>query len=254
MNNIILVDKPAGWTSFDVVAKLRGAIRAKYAARGLRPTKRQLKVGHAGTLDPFATGLLVILLGDACARATEFLKLDKTYEATFRLGQTSSTGDPEGVITKIERSEDREIGEGTEKAVSNTIPTREAVLGALKGLTGHIEQTPPVFSAIKVNGERAYNLARKGHEVTMLPRTVTIYELELLNYTYPDVTVRTAVSSGTYIRTLAEDVGRALGTGAYCLALRRIQVGSMTIDDAFTVEAALRNLEFEDSDYEQDAK
>lgn len=220
MNEILLVDKPAGWTSFDVVAKTRGAIRADYAAQGVKPTKRQLKVGHAGTLDPFATGLLVVLLGDACARAQEFLKLDKVYEATFRLGETSSTGDPEGEKT----------------VVSDTQPTSAAVLEALKGLTGHIEQKPPAFSAIKVGGERAYKLARKGETVEIPTRQVTVYELELLDYSYPFVTVRAHVSSGTYIRSLAEDVGAKLGTGAYCSALRRTRIADWSIEDAMTID------------------
>lgn len=228
MNEIVLIDKPAGWTSFDVVAKFRGAIRAHYKARGQKPTKRQLKVGHAGTLDPFATGLLVILLGDACSRANEFLKLDKVYEATFRLGMTSSTGDPEGEITEIGR-----------KIVTDTQPTREAVLEALERFRGEIDQVPPVYSAIKIGGERAYKLARKGKSVDMPSRRVTVYSLELLEYQYPDITVRTHVSSGTYIRTLAEDVGVALQTGAYCTALRRTKIGTMSIDDAQTITAAL---------------
>lgn len=236
MEDIVLVDKPVGWTSFDVVAKLRGAIRASYAAKGLKPTKRQLKVGHAGTLDPFATGLLVILLGDACSRANEFLKLDKTYEATFRLGQTSTTGDPEGGLTPI----------------SDTQPTREAVLGALKAHTGQIEQIPPVFSAIKIDGQRAYALARKGKEVTIPFRTVTIYELELLEYVYPDIRVRAHVSSGTYIRTLAEDIGKVLGTGAYCAVLRRTAIGDMTIDTTRTVEEVLASIQLENSDEQND--
>lgn len=248
MDEILLVDKPAGWTSFDVVAKIRGAIRATYTTKGLKPTKRQLKVGHAGTLDPFATGLLVILLGDACARSNEFLKLDKVYEATFRLGATSSTGDPEGEITKIERAEDRKIGGSAESTVQNTQPTREAVLGALKRFTGEIQQTPPAFSAIKIQGERAYKLARAGREVEMPTRTVTIYSLELTDYVYPDVTVRAHVSSGTYIRSLAEDVGAALGVGAYCQALRRTSVGSARLMDAESIDSVLGRIQLKNDD------
>lgn len=226
MNDIILVDKPADWTSFDVVAKLRGAVRANYAAKGIKPTKRQLKVGHAGTLDPFATGLLVILLGDACARASDYLKLDKTYEATFCLGATSTTGDPDGDITPV----------------SDTQPSLEAVLETLEGLTGEIEQQPPAFSAIKVNGQRAYKLAREGKEVDLPARTVKIYELELLEYTYPYVRVRASVSSGTYIRTLAEDIGRVLGVGAYCQELRRTRIDGWSVDDAATVDEVVAEL------------
>jgi len=238
MNDILLVDKPAGWTSFDVVAKLRGKIRANYAAQGLKPTKRQLKIGHAGTLDPFATGLLVILLGEACSRSNEFLKLDKVYEATFRLGATSSTGDPEGKLTPV----------------SDTQPASEAVLEALKGLTGQIQQTPPVFSAIKVGGERAYKLARKGKVVDIPSRTVTIYKLELLSYEYPNIQVRAHVSSGTYIRSLAEDVGKRLGVGAYCSELRRAQIGGMSIENALAVEQALQAAELDNSNYHDNDK
>lgn len=220
-DEILLIDKPADWTSFDVVAKIRGKIRAGYAARGEKPTKRQLKVGHAGTLDPFATGLLVILLGDATKKATEFLKLDKVYEATVHLGQTSTTGDPEGELTEINDHQ----------------PTREEVENALQKFVGTITQTPPAYSAIKINGKRAYDLARQGKEVEIPTRQVTIYAVTLLNYTYPEIKLRAHVGSGTYIRTLAEDIGEALGTGAYCLELRRTQISDWHIEDAVKIEA-----------------
>lgn len=220
-NDIILIDKPAGWTSFDVVAKIRGKIRADYKAKGEKPTKRQQKVGHAGTLDPFATGLLIILLGDATKKAGEFLKLDKTYEATIQLGKISTTGDPEGELT----------------AISDDQPTREEVETALTRFHGEITQTPPAFSAIKINGQRAYKLARKGETVEIPTRQVTIHTLELLDYAYPAVTIRTHVGSGTYIRSLAEDIGSALGTGAYCTALRRTQIDHYSIDDACMIES-----------------
>ena len=217
--NLLLIDKPAGWTSFDIVAKIRGMIRARYQAQGIKPTKRQLKVGHTGTLDPFATGLVIILLGDACSRSDEFLKLDKVYEATIRLGQTSTTGDPEGEITDVSTSE----------------PTRDIISDALKQFVGEITQIPPAFSAIKINGQRAYKLARAGKEVEIPSRQVTIHSIELIDYSYPELRIRTHVSSGTYIRTLAEDIGKALGTGAYCTALRRTKVGEYTIDTAVSI-------------------
>lgn len=223
-DEVLFIDKPAGWTSFDVVAKIRGHIRRTYAAQGVKPTKRQLRVGHTGTLDPFATGLLVILLGDATKRSDEFLKLDKVYEATVRLGQTSSTGDPEGELTDV----------------SSRVPTRQEVATALERFVGTIEQRPPAYSAIKINGQRAYKLAREGKAVEMPLRSVTIYSIELLGYTYPALTIRAHVGSGTYIRTLAEDIGQALGVGAYCRQLRRVRVGQMSIDDAITLEAYLR--------------
>lgn len=216
VDGVLLVDKPTGWTSFDVVAKIRGQIRAEYRARGEKPTKRQQKVGHAGTLDPFATGLLVILLGDATKKATEFLKCDKVYEATITLGQTSTTGDPEGELTPM----------------SDAMPTAEEVAQVLSQFMGEITQVPPVFSAIKINGQRAYKLAHAGKEVEIPPRQVTIYSLEQISYEYPLLKIRTHVSSGTYIRTLAEDIGSALGTGAYCSQLRRTRIADWEVMNA----------------------
>lgn len=212
----MLVDKPAGWTSFDVVAKIRGQIRASYRERGEKPTKRQQRVGHAGTLDPFATGLLIILLGDGTKLAGDYLKLDKVYEATFTLGQTSSTGDPEGELA----------------AVSDRVPTQVDVEAALQRFVGEITQTPPAYSAIKINGQRAYKLAREGKAVDMPTRQVTIHSIELIDYSYPDLKIRAHVGSGTYIRTLGEDIGKALGTGAYCSELRRTRVGEWAVEDA----------------------
>lgn len=216
MNDVIYIDKPAGWTSFDVVAKIRGKIRRGYTLAGVKPTKRQLRVGHTGTLDPFATGLLIILLGDATKRSDEFLKLDKVYVATIHLGQTSSTGDPEGEMSEV----------------STHVPTQQEVDDTLRQFVGKIEQIPPGYSAIKINGVRAYKLARKGEVVEIPPRIVTVYDLELLDYVYPDLKIRAHVSSGTYIRTLAEDIGHVLETGAYCSQLRRTQVGEVSIDQA----------------------
>lgn len=213
-NGVLLVDKPAGWTSFDVCAKIRGQIRAEYTARGEKPTKRQLRVGHAGTLDPFATGLLVVLLGDATKKAETLLKFDKTYTATIRLGATSSTGDTEGEITPL----------------SSDVPSKDQVLQALTQFVGTIEQTPPAHSAIKINGQRAYKLARQQREVAMPTRQVTIHALEMQNYAYPDISIRCHVGSGTYIRSLAADIGSALGTGAYCAELRRQSVGPYQLD------------------------
>lgn len=229
-SEILLVDKPAGWTSFDVVAKIRSALRAGYKAAGVQPTKRQLRVGHAGTLDPFATGLLVILCGDACGRSNEFLKLDKVYETTLELGKVSTTGDPEGEITKSEGAQEREI-------------ERQEVEKILAQFVGEIEQTPPVYSAIKINGQRAYKLARAGKSVAMPTRQVTIYALELVAYEPPLVTLRAHVSSGTYIRSLVADIGAALQTGAYCQTLRRTQVGQMSLAEALPLEAVLAAIE-----------
>ena len=222
-DGILLIDKPAGWTSFDVVAKVRGKLRRSYTEQGVKPTKRQLRVGHAGTLDPFATGLLVILLGDATKRATEFLKLDKVYEAEIILGQESTTGDPEGEITTMPQ---------TSSSQGLSLETVEEVL---RQFVGEIRQRPPIFSAIKINGQRAYKLARDGKEVEIPKRTVTIHSLELLDYAYPSLKVRTHVGSGTYIRSLAVDIGRALGTGAYCRKLRRTSVADWDVANAVSV-------------------
>lgn len=212
-NGVLLVDKPAGWTSFDVCAKIRGQVRAEYQAKNEKPTKRQLRVGHAGTLDPFATGLLIILLGDATKQADSYLKQDKIYQATIRLGQTSTTGDPEGEITDV----------------SQRVPSLEDVESALKHFSGQISQTPPAFSAIKVNGQRAYKLAREGKAVEIPSRQVTIHSIDLIAYDYPLLKIRTNVSSGTYIRTLAEDIGQQLEVGAYCQELRRLSIGDLTL-------------------------
>ncbi len=227
MKDMLLIDKPAGWTSFDVVAKIRGSIRAQYVSRGEKPTKRQLRVGHAGTLDPFATGLLIVLLGDECKKAGEFLKLDKVYEATIRLGSTSNTGDPEGEITPV----------------SNAIPDEKAVRSCLESFVGTITQTPPAHSAIKIGGVRAYKLAREGKTVEVPSRQVIIYSLELLEYNYPDIRIRTHVGSGTYIRSLASDIGESLGTGAYCLELRRTKIAEYDVGGVLSVEAASQQLE-----------
>jgi tRNA pseudouridine55 synthase len=207
-NGIILIDKPAGMTSFGVVARVRRVLSQQVG--------KKVKVGHTGTLDPFATGLMILVTGKECKNAGHYTKLDKVYEATFKLGEVSTTGDPEGELT----------------AVSGRQPSREEVEAALKKLTGEIEQRPPIFSAIKINGHRAYKLARNGEEVEIPLRNVTVYSLELLDYSYPEVKVRTHVSSGTYIRSLCVDLGEALETGAYCTHLRRISISKWSVYDA----------------------
>lgn len=208
MDEIILIDKPTGMTSFGVVARLRRKISEQIG--------HKVKVGHAGTLDPFATGLMILLVGKATKQSDEFLKLDKWYEATICLGKTSSTGDPEGELTEI----------------SDKIPTKQQVFQALEQFRGEIEQIPPVFSAIKIGGQRAYKLARQGKSVDMPSRSVQIYELDLVEYNYPILKIKTHVSSGTYIRTLAEDIGKSLGTGAYCQELRRTKIAKYNVDEA----------------------
>ena len=233
MDQVILIDKPAGWTSFDVVAKIRSDLR-KNSPQSSVNGKQKLKVGHSGTLDPFATGLLIILIGSATKRQDEFMKQDKVYEATFRLGAVSTTGDPEGEITERGMLND-ERREAT-PTTNYHLPSTEEVQKALAKFVGEITQVPPQYSAIKVNGKKAYELARAGKKVELKPRQVTIYSLELLEYVWPEIKVRAHVSSGTYIRTLAEDIGNELGTGAYCLELRRTKIGGYEVKDAKTIE------------------
>ncbi|MDO4611248.1 MAG: tRNA pseudouridine(55) synthase TruB [Candidatus Saccharibacteria bacterium] len=207
-DNIILVDKPAGISSFGVVAKVRGALKSKF--------NKKVKIGHTGTLDPFATGLLILLSGKMTKKSDEFLKKDKEYEATIKLGETSTTGDPEGEVAKI----------------NDKIPTESEVKECLNFFLGEIEQTVPKFSAVKINGRRAYDLARKGANFETPTRKVKIYDIELLEYNYPTLKIKTKVSSGTYIRTLGEDIGKKLETGAYLTALRRLKIDNFDVKDA----------------------
>ena len=212
---IILIEKPSNMTSFGVVARVRRQLS--------EVAGKKVKVGHCGTLDPFATGLLILVTGKQTKNAGEFMKKDKVYEAAVRLGQVSTSGDPEGEITEY----------------SDAKPSREDVEKVILRFTGEIEQTPPMFSAIKINGQRAYKLARKGEVVEIPKRTVMIHSLEILDYSYPELKIRTHVSSGTYIRSLAEDIGLALGTGAYCSELRRTKIADWDVADVtreFTIE------------------
>ena len=207
-DQIILVDKPAGISSFGVVARVRRELRDEFG--------HKVKLGHTGTLDPFATGLLILLSGKMTKHSNEFLKHDKVYEATLKLGYTSTTGDPEGEIVK-QADKDLKIDD-----IKNTI----------QQFIGTILQTPPKFSAIKINGQRAYKLARKGEDFEIPSRKVTIYSIDILDYNYPELKIRAHVSSGTYIRTLAEDIGKKLGTGAYLTALRRTKIADYDVKDA----------------------
>ena len=211
-DRVILVDKPAGMSSFGAVARVRRKLRDEFG--------HKVKVGHTGTLDPFATGLLILLSGKFTKKSNEFLKLDKAYEATVKLGYVSDTGDTEG---KIEKRNDRKI-------------ELKEIQEILKRFIGDIEQVPPKFSAIKINGQRAYKLARKDADFEMPSRKVTIYKIEILKYEYPILKIRCHVSSGTYIRTLAEDIGKTLGTGAYCLELRRLKIGDFDVKNAEKLE------------------
>ncbi|MDB5186717.1 MAG: truB [Candidatus Saccharibacteria bacterium] len=207
-DGIILIDKPAEMTSFGVVARVRRVLT--------QAAQKKVKVGHTGTLDPFATGLMILVIGKECKNAETYSKLDKVYEATFHLGQTSTTGDPEGELTDV----------------SDVQPTKAQVQAALAQFTGVIMQRPPIFSAIKINGKRAYKSARSGEVIEIPERPVTIHSLELIDYTYPEVKVRAHVGSGTYIRSLCVDVGEVLETGAYCTQLRRTKIAEHDITDA----------------------
>jgi tRNA pseudouridine55 synthase len=212
MDEILLVDKPKGWTSFDIVAKIRSNLR--------KETGQKVKVGHAGTLDPLATGLLIVLVGNATKQQDEFMKQDKVYEVELRLGLTSTTADDEGTKTKVS---DRKPNDNEIKDVLNTF-------------LGEQQQVPPAFSAIKVNGQRAYKLARAGKEVKIKPRTITIYSITDVNYDYPALKFTAKVSSGTYIRSLVTDIGEKLGTGAYMTELRRTQIGNFKLSEATSPE------------------
>ena len=211
MDEILLIDKPAGMSSFGVVARVRRKLTLE--------TGHKVKVGHTGTLDPFATGLLILLVGKATKRSNEFLKLDKWYEANIRLGATSTTGDPEGKITSTVQFQD-----------THTLD----IQAVLQSFIGEIEQTVPAYSAVKINGKRAYKLAREGKVVEMPKRKVMVYAIEMLSYKWPDLRIRCHVSSGTYIRTLGEDIGKKLGVGGYLTELRRIKVGEYSVEDAYS--------------------
>lgn len=208
---LLLIDKPAGMTSHDVVDRVRRAFKTR-------------RVGHAGTLDPFATGLLIVGVNGATKELTALVGLDKTYDATARLGATSSTYDPEGELTE---------------KTDATQPTREEIEHALDAFRGGYEQLAPLHSAKKVGGKKLYELARKGTATEeMRPKKqVTINELVVTRYEWPELDFRVSSSSGTYIRSLADDIGRKLGCGAYLTALRRTRIGTFKIEDAVTLDA-----------------
>lgn len=209
-NGILVIDKPAGWTSQDVAAKLRGVFHER-------------RVGHGGTLDPMATGVLPIFIGRA-TRAAEFLEnAQKEYIAGLRLGVVTDTQDTTGTILQ---------------QCDADIP-RQTLQNALGAFCGQIEQLPPMYSAIKIGGQKLYTLARKGCEVARQPRAITIYELELLDGAAADYTLRVHCSKGTYVRTLCHDIGAALGCGGCMSSLRRTRAGSFTLQQAVTMQQVL---------------
>ena len=207
MNGIVIVDKPQDWTSQDVVSKLRGVFKTR-------------RIGHGGTLDPMATGVLPVFVGRA-TRAVEFFEhAEKTYIATLRLGLTTDTEDISGRVLE-------------EKAVSVTEEELETVLSRFRG---EIDQVPPMYSAIKVNGQKLYELARKGREVERQSRKVTIFRLECEEFDGSEAKLFVHCSKGTYIRTLCKDIGEALGCGGCMAALRRVSAGAYTAENAVSLE------------------
>ncbi len=206
--DIALIDKPKGWTSFDVVAKLRNIFRAK-------------KVGHTGTLDPFATGLLIILFNKATKMQSEFQNLDKTYTATIKLGYTTKTFDG--------TSE-----EENPKSIAHL--NSDVIIEVVSKFIGEYEQIPPMFSAKKLQGRKLYNLARKNIELELKPNKVAIYNITVEKISLPFVTFEVKCSKGTYIRSLANDIGKALGTGAYLSELRRTRIGNFSVENSLQIQ------------------
>ncbi|MBR3979450.1 MAG: tRNA pseudouridine(55) synthase TruB [Oscillospiraceae bacterium] len=210
MNGIVIVDKPQGWTSQDVVSKLRGVLHTR-------------RIGHGGTLDPMATGVLPVFVGRGTRGVEFFEHAEKTYETVLRLGVTTDTED----IT----------GEVLENRTVNV--TKEAFLAALDRFRGEIQQIPPMYSALKINGQKLCDLARKGKEVERKPRTITIFALDCLDFDGVNATLRVRCSKGTYIRTLCKDIGEALGCGGCMASLRRTAAGAYTLDRAVPLQTLI---------------
>lgn len=211
--SIILVNKPYTWTSFQVVNKLKYHIKHKYGVK-------KFKIGHAGTLDPLATGLLIICIGKFTKRIEEFQAKEKEYTGVFRLGATTPCFD-------------------LEKPIDNEYPyihiTDDDILKVANSFIGEIDQTPPLFSAVKVEGKRAYELARENQEVELKSKKIIISEFEVKNINLPDVEFRIVCSKGTYIRSIARDFGLALNSGAHLIELERTRIGGFKLEDALNV-------------------
>lgn len=213
---ILIIDKPLGWTSFDAVKRVRGALTRRMKVK-------KLKVGHAGTLDPLATGVMVICTGRATKRIDELQAGVKEYVATLALGATTPSFDLE---TEVDAT--YPVGHITKELVEKT----------LKKFHGTIQQVPPAFSAVKIDGQRAYKMARKGQTPELKAKTLVIDDIEMLDYAPESITLRIVCSKGTYIRALARDIGEALGSGAHLTALRRTRVGDFTVDRCMSVDEA----------------
>ena len=207
MNGIVIIDKPAGWTSQDVVSKLRGVLKTR-------------RIGHGGTLDPMATGVLPVFVGRATRGVEFFEHAEKTYEATLRFGLSTDTEDISGTVL-----EEREVS-----------ISEDDFLGVIPKFRGKIQQIPPMYSALKVNGQKLYDLARKGKEVERQPREIEIFKLECLEFNGNEARLLVHCSKGTYIRTLCKDIGDALGCGGCMAALRRVTAGEYTIDEAVPLD------------------
>jgi len=218
------IDKPLGWTSFDAVKRLRGAIQRRLGVR-------KFKVGHAGTLDPLATGVLIVCTGRGTKRIDELQAGRKEYIATLRLGATTPSFDLETEVDAIYPTEHI---------------TPELVRQTVQGFRGEIWQVPPVYSAVKIDGKRAYKYARKGKEVEMPAKQLVIDEIEVLKYAGTELQIRVVCSKGTYIRALARDIGKALGSGAHLTALRRTRVGDITLADCSDLDTVLRRIDTEE--------
>ncbi|MDQ3017947.1 MAG: tRNA pseudouridine(55) synthase TruB [Bacteroidota bacterium] len=211
--SLLLLDKPKGWTSFDAVNKIKNLVRRKYDLK-------KFKVGHSGTLDPMATGLLVICTGTFTKKLEELIGKDKVYIAEITLGIETNTYDAEGTTSEVK-----------------DVPalSTEELLVILQSFTGELQQTPPAFSAIKKNGVPLYELARAGKEVTPEPRTVMVHEIKLLQYSENKITLSVHSGKGFYVRSLAHDIGARLGCGAHLSALQRTSVGPYQLTDAWTI-------------------
>lgn len=229
---ILYIDKPLEWTSFNAVKRLRSCIQRRI---GLK----KLKVGHAGTLDPLATGVMIICTGRATKRIDELQAGVKEYIATIALGATTPSYDLETQIDAVYPTDHI---------------TREMVEETLKRFTGRIEQVPPAFSACKVDGRRAYKMARRGEEVELKPKVLVIDEIELMEYSQQSITVRVVCSKGTYIRALARDIGAALQSGGHLTALRRTRVGDVTVDRCMSVDQAVELIATTDIDMPESAQ
>jgi len=211
---ILLIDKPLGWTSFDVVNKIRSTIKQTLNIK-------KIKVGHAGTLDPLATGLLIICTGKFTKKIDTFQGLDKIYIGSMFVGATTPSFDKETEVNKTFDTSTISKQQLTETAIS---------------FTGKIEQTPPIYSAVKVDGKRAFEYARKDDEVKLKSRQVTIHQFDLLNLDLPEIDFLVNCSKGTYIRSLVNDFGYKLNNGAYMSSLRRTAIGEYSVNDAYTVD------------------